>query len=58
MEGGILERDLHDVVSSWLAHKNPIPEGWKGETSPMYALGLPFLQVFKPVSSQKTDEIS
>ncbi len=36
MEGGALESDLYDVVSSWLVCKDSIPEGWNGTTKPMY----------------------
>ncbi len=58
LEGEILEKDVHDVVSSWFSYKNPIPEGWKGKTSPMYAFNPTSHQVLMLVSLQKTDEIS
>lgn len=43
-----LAGDVYDVVSSWLACKDPIPEGWKDKTSPMYeanfVLVLPYIE--------------
>ncbi len=53
--GGALESDVFDVLSSWLAFKNPIPEGWKGETSLMYALTLYFYRLLTLDISQKSN---
>lgn len=36
LEDGWLENDLHELVSSWIAHKDVIPECWKGGVNPMY----------------------
>ncbi len=53
--GGALEIDVFDVLSSWLAFKNPIPEGWKGETSLVYALTQYFYRLLTLGFSQKSN---
>lgn len=35
---GSFEGDLHEMVLSWLNRKDPIPESWKTDTSPVYVL--------------------
>lgn len=59
-EGGIslCVEDLYAVVSSWLACKDTIPEGWKTELGPMCvttACFLPIVLTFEFSISQKSN---
>lgn len=35
LEDGGLENDLREVLSSWIARKEAIPNRWKGNVKPM-----------------------
>lgn len=52
-----LEEDLREVISSWLAHDDAIPERWKGDMSPTCVIEPAVHLERKLTSEQKTNAI-
>ncbi|KLO15328.1 hypothetical protein SCHPADRAFT_938809 [Schizopora paradoxa] len=48
LDGESLETDMYEVISSWLAHNDPIPEAWKQNISPIEAIPMKDLRAFSP----------